>query len=167
VTRHPARAAVPSAQLAAEKFFSALERFLHVEAVSGIVLLLAAGSALLWANSPAGHSYHSLWELPLTFSLGPFSISQSLHFIVNDALMSVFFLVVGMEIRREIYQGSLAHLRVAALPLAAALGGIVVPAIIYTTLSANSELRQGWAVPTATDIAFAVGVLALLGKAIP
>jgi NhaA family Na+:H+ antiporter len=167
VTRHPARAAVPSAQLAAEKFFSALERFLHVEAVSGIVLLLAAGSALLWANSPAGHSYHSLWELPLTFSLGPFSISQSLHFIVNDALMSVFFLVVGMEIRREIYLGSLAHLRVAALPLAAALGGIVVPAIIYTTLSANSELRQGWAVPTATDIAFAVGVLALLGKAIP
>lgn len=167
MTRHPARAAVPSAQLAAEKIFNALERFLHVEAVSGIVLLLAAAAALLWANSSAGHSYHTFWDLPLAFSLGPFSISRSLHFIVNDALMSVFFLVVGMEIRREIHQGSLAHMRVAALPLVAALGGIAVPAIIYMILSTDAELRQGWAVPTATDIAFAVGLLALLGKVIP
>lgn len=167
MSRHPASATVPPAQLVAEKIFNALERFLHVEAVSGIVLLVSAAVALVWANSPASHSYHAFWELPVGFSLGPLSISRSLHFIVNDALMSVFFLVVGMEIRREMHQGALSQLRVAALPLAAAVGGVAAPALIYLALGGDAELRQGWAVPTATDIAFAVGVLALLGKSIP
>lgn len=167
MSRHPAHTSVPSAQLVAERIFSALERFLHVEAVSGIVLLVSAAAALVWANSPAAHSYHEFWELPVTLGFGSLSISRSLHFIVNDALMSVFFLVVGMEIRREIHQGALSQLRVAALPLAAAIGGVAVPALIYLALSGDSELRPGWAVPTATDIAFAVGVLALLGKSIP
>ncbi len=167
MSRHPARATLPSAQLVAEKVFNAFERFLHVEAVGGIVLLLSASAALLWANSPFSESYHHLWETPLTIGVGSFSASRSLHFVINDALMTVFFLVVGMEIRREIHEGALAQLRVAVLPLAAALGGVAVPAAFYLLVNSEPLLRQGWAVPTATDIAFAVGVLALLGKSIP
>ncbi len=167
VSRHPTHATLPSAQVVAEKVFSALERFLHVEAVSGIVLLLSAAAALLWANSPASESYHHLWDAPLTIEVGAFSLSRSLHFVINDALMAVFFLVVGMEIRREMHEGALADIRAAALPLAAALGGIAVPAWFYLALNPEPSVRHGWAVPTATDIAFAVGVLALLGKSIP
>src|SRR5690606_33103249 len=101
--------------------------------------------------------------MPLSIGVGDFSFSQSLHFWINDALMTVFFLVVGMEIRREIHEGALSSLRQAGLPLAAALGGVAVPALIYTALNTDPASLQGWAVPTATDIAFAVGVLALLG----
>jgi NhaA family Na+:H+ antiporter len=155
------------AQVIAERWFGAIERFLHIEAVSGVVLLIAAAVALLWANSPFGESYVHFWETPVTISFGPHVFSRSLHFVINDILMTVFFLVVGMEIRREIHDGALSDLRAAALPLAAALGGVVVPAIIYLTLNAGPDVRHGWAVPTATDIAFAVGVLALLGKGIP
>jgi len=158
---------LPSAQLVAEKVFNALERFLHVEALSGIVLLIVAAGALVWANSPAAHGYHDLWETPLTLGVGAWSISSTLHFFINDGLMTIFFLVVGMEIRREMHEGALAELRVAALPLAAAFGGVVIPALLYLLLNGEAGLRQGWAVPTATDIAFAVGVLALLGKSIP
>lgn len=151
----------------ADKILSTLDRFLHVEALSGIVLLLATAAALIWANSPAAHGYHAFWETRVTLSLGELSISQSIHFLVNDGLMTVFFLVVGLEIRREIYEGALATLRLAALPLAAALGGVLVPALIYSIANTEPALRAGWAVPTATDIAFAVGVLALLGKSVP
>lgn len=158
---------IPRAQLFAERAFSTLERFLHIEAVSGAILLLAAACALIWANSPLADGYHALWHTPLTIGLGDFTFSQSLHFWINDALMTVFFLVVGMEIRREIHEGALSDPRQAALPMAAALGGVVVPALIYAALNADPAGRQGWAVPTATDIAFAVGVLALLGRSIP
>lgn len=151
----------------AEKILSTLDRFLHVEALSGIVLLIATAAALIWANSPAAHTYRELWEARVSLGFGAFSISQSVHFLVNDGLMTIFFLVVGLEIRREIHEGALATLRLAALPLAAALGGIVVPALIYSSINTEPVLRAGWAVPTATDIAFAVGVLALLGKAVP
>jgi len=122
---------------------------------------------LLWANSPAADSYHALWHSSFTIELGSFSLSRSLHFWINDALMTVFFLVVGMEIRREIHEGALSSLRLAALPLAGALGGVAVPALIYLFWNAGTEQSQGWAVPTATDIAFAIGVLALLGRSIP
>lgn len=158
---------LPRAQAIAERAFSTLERFLHIEAFSGVVLLLAAAAALIWANSPLAQSYHALWHLPLSFSLGDFSYSQSLHFWVNDGLMTVFFLVVGMEIRREIHEGALASMQLAALPLAAAAGGVLIPALIYLSLNHQGVQAQGWAVPTATDIAFAVGVLALLGRSIP
>jgi NhaA family Na+:H+ antiporter len=164
---HPSFPKLRSAQVIAERWLGAIERFLHIEAVSGIVLLIAAAVALLWANSPFGASYLHFWETPVTIAFGPYAFSQSLHFVINDILMTVFFLVVGMEIRREIHEGALSDLRAAALPLAAALGGVVVPAIIYLTVNAVPVLRDGWAVPTATDIAFAVGVLALLGKGIP
>jgi NhaA family Na+:H+ antiporter len=150
-----------------ERALSTLERFLHVEAFSGVVLLCAAAIAVIWANSPAADSYHHLWHTTLTLSIGELVCSQSLHFLINDALMTVFFLVVGMEIRREIHEGALANLRLAALPLAAALGGVLAPALIFLAFNHAGIQSEGWAVPTATDIAFAVGVLALLGRAIP
>lgn len=167
MNRNTPRQTLPRAQVLAERAFSTLERFLHIEAVSGIVLLVAAAIALIWANSPAASSYHALWHAPVSIGLGSQVFSQSLHFWINDALMAVFFLVVGMEIRREIHEGALASLQLAALPLAAALGGVLVPALIYVALNTEPTQLRGWAVPTATDIAFAVGVLALLGRSIP
>ncbi|MDO9422517.1 MAG: Na+/H+ antiporter NhaA [Herminiimonas sp.] len=158
---------LPRAQDLANRAFSTLERFLHVEAFSGVVLLIAAAIAIIWANSPAADSYHHLWHTPLTFGVGNWISSQSLHFWINDGLMTVFFLVVGMEIRREIHEGALSSLRLAALPLSAAVGGVMVPALVYLGFNHNGIQSQGWAVPTATDIAFAVGVLALLGRSIP
>ncbi|KAA0892987.1 Na+/H+ antiporter NhaA [Pusillimonas sp. ANT_WB101] len=165
--RHSSGQSIPRAQAVTERAFSAIERFLHIEAVSGITLLLAAAVALIWANSPAADSYHAIWHTTLSFGIGDFQVAQSLHFWVNDALMTVFFLVVGMEIRREIHEGALSSLRLASLPLAAAMGGVLIPALAYVALNGEPLQRQGWAVPTATDIAFAVGVLALLGKSIP
>jgi NhaA family Na+:H+ antiporter len=165
--RHPSHATLPPVQVAAEKFFSALERYLHVEAGSGIALIGAALVALIWANSPARSFYDAFWESPVTLQVGSLVVTQTLHFVINDGLMTVFFLVVGMEIRREMHDGALAEWRVAALPLAAAAGGVAVPALLYLALVDEPALRAGWAVPTATDIAFAVGVLALLGKSIP
>ncbi len=154
-------------QAAAERALATVERFLHIEAVGGVVLLAAAGIALIWANSPLVDSYYALWHLPISLGVGPFAYSQSLHFVVNDGLMTVFFLVVGMEIRREIHEGALSAPSQAFLPVAAAAGGVVVPALIYLAFNAEPLGARGWAVPTATDIAFAVGVLALLGRSIP
>lgn len=146
---------------------AALERFLRIEALSGIVLLNAASLAFAWANSPWAGSYHDLWHAPVSIGLGHWVFARPLHFWINDALMTVFFLVVGMEIRHEMHAGALSELRLAALPLAAAVGGVGVPALIYVAINTDAVSRQGWAVPAATDIAFAVGVLALLGRAIP
>ncbi|MEZ1440876.1 Na+/H+ antiporter NhaA [Pseudomonas shirazica] len=158
---------LPRAQQMAERAFANLERFLHIEAVSGIVLLIVAVCALIWANSSAAGSYEALWHTPISFSIGTYVVSQSLHFWINDGLMTIFFLVVGMEIRREIHEGALSSLRQATLPMAAALGGVAVPALLYLAFNHQAPQQTGWAVPTATDIAFAVGVLALLGKSIP
>lgn len=151
----------------AEQAFATLERYLHIEAVSGIVLLFAAAVALIWANSSYADSYHAFWHLPVSIGLGELVFSQSLHFWINDGLMTVFFLVVGMEVRREIHEGALSERSQAALPVVAAVGGVVAPALIFLALNLDPVRSQGWAVPTATDIAFAVGVLALLGGSIP
>lgn len=140
-----------------------LQRLLHLEATGGIILMIAAVAALIWANSPQAHSYHALWHL----TLGVGAITPSLHFIINDGLMTVFFLIVGMEIRREIHDGALSHLRAAGLPILAALGGVAVPALIYLAFNHDPLRHSGWAIPAATDIAFALGVLALLGRGIP
>ena len=130
--------------------------------------MLAAAAALIWANSSHAESYFALWHAPVAMTLGPWSFSTDLHFIVNDVLMTAFFLVVGMEIRRELHNGALASLRQASLPLIAAIGGVIVPALIYVALvGSDKTLINGWAIPTATDIAFAMGVLALLGRNIP
>jgi NhaA family Na+:H+ antiporter len=158
---------LPRARRLAQRVLATLDRFLHVEAVSGVVLLIATAIALIWANSPFAASYDALWQQPLSLRLGPLEFEQTLHEWINDTLMTVFFLVVGMEIRREMHEGALSKPRQAALPIAAALGGVMAPALLYFVLNPDPLLRQGWAVPTATDIAFAVGVLALLGRGIP
>jgi Na+:H+ antiporter, NhaA family len=148
---------------AARKLLRPLERFLHVEAASGVVLLAAAVAAMLWANSPWGWSYDALWHTQVSFGVGSWVVSRSLHFWLNDGLMTVFFFVVGLEIRREMHEGELADLPRATLPIVAAVGGMVAPALLYWSMNRAHDVRVGWGVPTATDIAFAVGVLALLG----
>ena len=158
---------VTGTDLVAERAFATLLGFLRVEAFSGAVLLVAAAGALIAANSPFAHSFHTFWHTPVSLGAGDFIFSKPLHFWVNDVLMTVFFLVVGMEIRREIHEGALARLDQAILPVVAAVGGVVLPAVIYLSLNVHTDRIQGWAIPTATDIAFAVGVLALLGRSIP
>lgn len=167
MNRHSATRNLSRTQYLAERAFATVERFLHIEAVSGVALLVAATLALIWANSSFAQSYHDLWHMPITIGIGEFTFSQSLHFWINDALMTIFFLVVGMEVRREIHEGALSKLGQAALPIAAAIGGVIAPALIYLAFNGDAERVSGWAVPTATDIAFAVGVLALLGRSIP
>lgn len=144
-----------------------LERFLRIEAASGILLLTAAAVALLWANSPWAESYLHLWHTPIGLRIGALSFERSLEWLVNDGLMVIFFFVVGLEIRREIHHGELSELRRAALPLAAALGGMLAPALLYLAFAGGAATRSGWGVPMATDIAFAVGILTLLGKRVP
>jgi Na+:H+ antiporter, NhaA family len=141
--------------------------FFHNEASSGILLLLMAVVALIWANSPWSGSYFGLWSTKLTVGTEAYNISKPLTLWVNDALMAIFFFVVGLEIKRELLVGELASVRRAALPAAAALGGAVVPALIYLALNRGGPGASGWGVPMATDIAFALGVLALLGSRVP
>lgn len=167
IKSHSKRHDLPRAQVLAERAFASIEHFLHIEAVSGIVLLVAAAIALIWANSPWAESYNNVWHAPFSIGVGKFEFSRSLHFWINDALMTFFFLVVGMEIRREIHEGSLSNIKQAMLPMIAAVGGVVVPALIFLGFNSQPVQQNGWAVPTATDIAFAVGVLALLGRSIP
>jgi NhaA family Na+:H+ antiporter len=150
-----------------QRVLAPIERFLRVEASGGIVLLLAAAVALLWVNSRFGASYETLWHTPLSVQFGRFTLGASWHFVVDEVLMTIFFFVVGLEIRREIHSGELSDLRRAVLPIAAAIGGMIAPALIYWALNRGGPQRAGWGVPVATDIAFAVGVLALLGKRVP
>jgi NhaA family Na+:H+ antiporter len=144
--------------------FRQLERFLHVEAASGVLLLCAAVLALVWAKSPWSGGYQALWSAPFSLGFPGVFVEHPLRFWINEGLMTVFFLVVGLEIRRELHEGALSSLRLATLPIAAAIGGILVPALIYVSFNSSPPLIQGWAIPTATDIAFAVGVLALLSS---
>lgn len=143
------------------------QEFAARETSGGILLLAGTVAALVWANSPWAHHYTALWHTPLTVGLGSFNLSKELHFWVNDALMAVFFFVVGLEIKRQLLAGELASPRQAALPIVAALGGVVVPAILYTTLNASGPGARGWGIPMATDIAFVIGVMALLGDRVP
>jgi Na+:H+ antiporter, NhaA family len=144
-----------------------IERFLHVQAASGLLLLAAAVIALVWANSSYSSSYEHLWHTEIGIKLGSLSFERPLHFWVNDALMTIFFFVVGLEIRREIHSGELSELKRALLPIAAAVGGMIAPALIYASMNSTRSTSGGWGVPMATDIAFAVGVLALLGNRVP
>lgn len=148
---------------AAAALTSPIQRILEIEAASGIVLLVATAVALTWANVWTG-SYADVWHTPIGGRIGPWSFEQPLHFWVNDGLMTIFFFVVGLEIRREIFEGELASFKKAALPVAAAIGGMLVPAAIFAVLNIGRAGSAGWAVPMATDIAFAVGVLTLLGS---
>lgn len=145
-----------------------VREFLRVEAAGSLLLLLAAAVALVWANSPWASSYDSLWHTHLVLDVGPLHLDESLQHWVNDALMVIFFFVVGLEIKYELVNGDLRDPKTAALPIVAAIGGMVVPAGIYLTLNPpGSDGVDGWGIPMATDIAFAVGVLGVLGRRIP
>ncbi|MDQ3365961.1 MAG: Na+/H+ antiporter NhaA [Myxococcota bacterium] len=155
-----------SAERAMRVLASPVQRVLKIEAASGLILLGVTIVALVWANVSAA-SYEGLWHTPIGIRFGGSDFTQSLHFWINDALMTIFFLVVGLEIRREIFEGELATFKQATLPLAAALGGMLVPAGIFVLLNYGRAGAAGWAIPMATDIAFAVGILTLLGSRVP
>ena len=150
-----------------ERLIGPFQRFFSTSAAGGLVLLAATAVALVWANSPWADAYHHLWETPVTVGAPGFGLTLSLHAWVNDGLMAVFFFLVGLEIKREVFVGELASRRSATLPVAAALGGMVVPALLYSALNAGGPGAAGWGVPMATDIAFALGILALLGDRVP
>src|ERR687896_78294 len=150
-----------------EKIVRPFQDFAQKQSSGGILLILATAVALIWANSPWGEGYAALWHTKLTVGIGDFSISKDLTHWINDGLITVFFLVVGLEIKREVLVGELSSIRGAALPVAAAVGGAVVPALIYLAINAGGNGRAGWGIPMATDIAFALGVLALLGERVP
>ena len=144
-----------------------VQRFMHEEASSGIVLFVAAVVALIWANSPWYHAYDQLLETQITIGFGRWAIDETLHHWVDDGLMAVFFFVVGLEIKRAVIVGELRSVRRAALPIFAALGGMIVPALIYFAFNSGGEASRGWGIPMATDIAFSLGVLSLLRTRAP
>ncbi|MED6328060.1 MAG: Na+/H+ antiporter NhaA [Actinomycetota bacterium] len=145
-----------------------VRHFLGIEAAGGILLLMATAVALVWANSPWSGSYHDLWHTEVHLAVGGVALEHhghalTLHQLVNDALMAVFFFVVGLEIKRELVAGHLRDRRAAMLPAAAAMGGMVVPALLFFALNPSGDASAGWGIPMATDIAFAVGVVSILG----
>ena len=150
-----------------DRLTAPLERFLHVETAGGVVLFLATVAALVLANSPLSASFLAFWEVHVGVSFGSFHLEHSLHHWINDGLMALFFFVVGLEVKRELAVGQLRDARQAALPIAAALGGMLVPAGVYFLLQREGPAAGGWGIPMATDIAFVVGCLALLGRRIP
>jgi NhaA family Na+:H+ antiporter len=153
--------------VAPARFGRPLREFLATEAAGGTVLLLAAFVALVWANSPWDAAYHSLFGTAIEVDVGRWSIEMDLAEWINDAAMTLFFLVVGLEIKRELVHGELRDIKQAAVPLIGAAGGMLVPALIFVAINAGHAGSRGWGVPVATDIAFAVGVLALLGRRAP
>jgi Na+:H+ antiporter, NhaA family len=156
-----------SNRLLARSIGRPIQRFLAIEAAGGLLLTAAAIVALVWANSPWSASYVDLWHTDLTFQLGGHVISEDLQHWVNDGLMTLFFLVIGLEIKHEVTRGQLASPRAAAVPIAGALGGMLVPAALYAVINLGGDGASGWGIPMATDVAFAVGVLALLGDRVP
>jgi Na+:H+ antiporter, NhaA family len=144
-----------------------LKEYLHAEAAGGLVLLAATVVALAWANSPLSGAYHAVWNHELTIGVGRFAITEDLRHWISDGLMTLFFFVVGLEIKRELATGELRNPRLAAAPALAAVGGMLVPAAIFLALNAGGEGAPGWGIPVATDTAFALGILALLGSRVP
>ncbi len=144
-----------------------LPRLLHAEAAGGVALLLATGVALVWANSGWHDGYRAVWHTAVRLQLGGVGFDGDLRHLVNEGLMALFFFVVGLEIKRELVTGQLREWRTAALPAIAALGGMVVPAAVYLAVNGGGAGARGWGVPMATDIAFAVGVVSLLGRRVP
>jgi len=143
------------------------QKFVRQAASGGIVLLIFTIIALIWRNSPGGESYIHFWETELSINLGNWTLSESLLHWINDGLMVIFFFVVGLEIKRELTTGELASARKAALPVAGAIGGMLMPAAIYLILNAGGSAQQGWGIPMATDIAFTLGILMMLGSRVP
>ncbi len=150
-----------------DRVLTPLEEFIHRQTTSGVLLMLCAIAALVIANSPWSEAYHHLLEKPFTVGVEGFQLSKSIHHWINDGLMAIFFFVVGLELKREILVGELADPKQAVLPIIAAVGGMVMPAAIYMAINPSGHTFNGWGIPMATDIAFALGALALLGNRIP
>ncbi|HEY1127365.1 MAG TPA: Na+/H+ antiporter NhaA, partial [Actinomycetota bacterium] len=144
-----------------------IRAFTKLEASGGIALFVAAVLAFALANSPWQAAFHALWETPLRVGVGGGGFEASLKLVIDDGLMAIFFFLVGMEIKRELVEGELRTLRQAVLPGIAALGGMLIPAGIYLAFNQGREGARGWAIPMATDIAFSIGCLTLLGKRVP
>ena len=157
----------PTKGLPIEVLMGPFVRFAKMEAASGILLAVGTIAALIWANSPWEHAYHAIWDTQLAIGLGHFVLSESRHEWINDGLMAIFFFLVGLEIKREVLIGELSSIQKAAFPLIAAVGGAIVPALLYACINNGGEAQKGWGIPMATDIAFALGVLALLGNRVP
>ncbi len=151
----------------AENLSRFVQKFLHIESAAGVVLLACAAIALTIANTPLRENFEALWSTTLTIGVGSFELSYPLWYWVNDGLMVLFFFVIGLEIKREMASGELSNKRAIILPLAAAVGGAAVPALVFLLVNGTGEGVRAWAVPTATDIAFVVGILALLGSRVP
>ena len=153
---------------AVDRLIYPFRRFAEVEGAGGIILLICTGIALFWANVIGAEHYEHFWHTEITLRIGAFDLSNSLVHWIDDGLMAIFFFMVGLEIKREVLVGELASLKKSALPLMAALGGMIFPALIYVLINGvDSASSRGWGIPMATDIAFALGVLALLGKRVP
>lgn len=150
-----------------EKILTPIQQFMRTEAASGFILGFATIAALIIANSPLHDAYEHLLHLSMRFGIGEFEIEKGMSHWINDGLMAIFFLLVGLEIKRELKLGELSDAKSAALPIVAAAGGAVVPAAIYLAFCYGTEMQRGWAIPMATDIAFALGVVAVLGSRIP
>jgi len=146
-----------------------ITKFVKEESWGGILLILATIAALIWANSSAYESYHHFWhDIELGITLGDFRLSGNLHYFINDGLMALFFFTIGLELKREIIGGELTSIKKASLPIVAAIGGMVVPALVFLLINGgNVDFSQGWGIPMATDIAFALGILSLLGEKVP
>lgn len=141
--------------------------FVRQESFGGVLLLAAILAALFWANSGSAASYEAVWEAPAAIAIGPYALNMSVREWINDGLMAIFFFVVGLEIKRELLVGELSRPRQALFPVAAALGGMLAPALIYLAFNPGGSAHAGWGIPMATDIALALGVLSLLGKRVP
>lgn len=159
---HPSASPAPL-----NRIIGLFQDFVQLEASGGVVMMACAAAALIWANSPWTEAYFGLWGIKLTIGIGEWALAKPLLKWINDGLMAIFFFVVGLEIKRELLAGELASPRRAALPIAAALGGMFAPALIYTAFNAGGPGAAGWGIPMATDIAFSLGVLALLGRRAP
>lgn len=150
-----------------DKILTPFEEFIHQQTTSGLLLMAMAVIALILANGPLAEGYAHFMHTPISFNAGSWSLEMSLHHFINDGLMALFFFIVGLELKREILVGELATLRNAVLPIGAAIGGMVVPALIYFAINPEGDASRGWGIPMATDIAFAIGALALLASRVP
>jgi len=147
-----------------EKVATPLEHFIHAQTTTGIVLIFMTIVALILANSPLHEIYENIFHLDISLTVGSWKLSHNIHHWINDGLMAIFFFMIGLEIKRNILVGELSNIKVAILPILAALGGMIIPALIYIGINNGLASQNGWGIPMATDIAFAISALVLLGK---
>jgi NhaA family Na+:H+ antiporter len=150
-----------------EKITAPVNKFIHQEHTSGIVLFISVVIAIVWVNSPLQHFYHELWDIKFSMGFAGHMLDHSLHLWINDGLMAIFFFVIGLELKREFIAGELSSIKKASLPMVAAFGGMLVPALIYFLINKGHTSEHGWGIPMATDIAFALALLSIAGKHIP